>query len=271
MIESRNLFKLESKLRKDSKTIPVKTLEKDYVLSWLLIGIAKSRMCDILCFKGGTALKKIYFSDYRFSEDLDFTLIKTVSLENLEKMLKEVYTQVYDDANINIALKNKEEHTNGYTFYINFSGPLGADLSRGEIKTDFTKNEFLINKPVIKPILQEYKEYSDIPEGVNLKSYPLEEIYIEKYLSILDRSRNEPRDVYDLWYLISNKVVEYELLISDIKKKGASKGIESFNIIDTLERKEANYRRIWEQRLELQMISLPPFEQVYRELKRLLK
>jgi predicted nucleotidyltransferase component of viral defense system len=28
---------------------------------------------DTLVFKGGTALKKCYFGDYRFSEDLDFT------------------------------------------------------------------------------------------------------------------------------------------------------------------------------------------------------
>lgn len=29
-----------------------------------------------LVFKGGTVLKKAYFEDYRFSEDLDFTLLK---------------------------------------------------------------------------------------------------------------------------------------------------------------------------------------------------
>jgi predicted nucleotidyltransferase component of viral defense system len=28
-------------------------------------------------FKGGTCLKKCYFEDYRFSEDLDFTLLDT--------------------------------------------------------------------------------------------------------------------------------------------------------------------------------------------------
>ncbi|GAI08967.1 unnamed protein product [marine sediment metagenome] len=73
MIESRNLFKLQNRLTKNGKTIPIKTLEKDYVLSWILIGIAKSKICDMLSFKGGTALKKFYFPDYRFSEDLDFT------------------------------------------------------------------------------------------------------------------------------------------------------------------------------------------------------
>ncbi len=51
-------------------------IEKDYVLSWILKGVAEhERLNQILVFKGGTVLKKIYFEDYRFSEDLDFTLI----------------------------------------------------------------------------------------------------------------------------------------------------------------------------------------------------
>ena len=100
MIEPRNLFRIESKLRKGSKTIPVKSIEKDYVLSWILIGIAKSKMYDTLSFKGGTALKKFYFPDYRFSEDLDFTLLKNIAMEDFEKMLQDVYALVLDLSNI---------------------------------------------------------------------------------------------------------------------------------------------------------------------------
>ena len=49
-------------------------LERDYLLSWVLAGIgAVPELRETLVFKGGTALKKCYFGDYRFSEDLDFT------------------------------------------------------------------------------------------------------------------------------------------------------------------------------------------------------
>ncbi|MBA7621163.1 hypothetical protein ES703_28521 [subsurface metagenome] len=61
MIETSNLFKLESKLKRDNKSIPVKALEKNYILSWILIGISKSEMYNILSFKGGTALKNFIF------------------------------------------------------------------------------------------------------------------------------------------------------------------------------------------------------------------
>ena len=49
-------------------------VERDYLLSWVLDGIsAVPELRETLVFKGGTALKKCYFDDYRFSEDLDFS------------------------------------------------------------------------------------------------------------------------------------------------------------------------------------------------------
>lgn len=271
MIEARNLFRIESKLRKGNKTIPVKSIEKNYVLSWILIGIAESKLYDILSFKGGTALKKFYFPNYRFSEDLDFTLLKKISIEELDKMLQEIYAIVLEKSNIGLALKNKETHTDAFTFFLNFSGPLGADIKRGEIKTDFTVNEKLINQTVVKILLREYDEYQDIPDNTKLKIYPLEEIFIEKFLSILNPSRNEPRDLYDLWFLVSNKCLEFENLGIQIKEKGIYKNMASFNILEVLIRKEHNYKSLWKTRLDKQMIDLPHFDRVYRELKRHLR
>ena len=52
------------------------TIEKDYVLGWILIGIQNHPQTrDSWVFKGGTCLKKCFFNKYRFSEDLDFTLL----------------------------------------------------------------------------------------------------------------------------------------------------------------------------------------------------
>lgn len=130
MIEQRNLFRIQSKLTRDNKTIPVKSIEKDYVLSWILIGIAKTKVYDILSFKGGTALKKFYFPDYRFSEDLDFTLLKDLPVEDLEKMLREVYTFVLDNSNIRMALKNREIHKNWLYFLYKFFRTFGCRYNK---------------------------------------------------------------------------------------------------------------------------------------------
>ena len=51
-------------------------VEKDYVLGWLLWGIGSDKhLADTWAFKGGTCLKKCYIETYRFSEDLDFTIL----------------------------------------------------------------------------------------------------------------------------------------------------------------------------------------------------
>src|ERR1700722_10850132 len=51
-------------------------VEKDYVLGWLLAGFATHPVASATwIFKGGTCVKKCFFETYRFSEDLDFTLL----------------------------------------------------------------------------------------------------------------------------------------------------------------------------------------------------
>jgi predicted nucleotidyltransferase component of viral defense system len=52
-------------------------VEKDYVLGWLLAAIGADPVLGrTFIFTGGTCLKKCYFETYRFSEDLDFTLVE---------------------------------------------------------------------------------------------------------------------------------------------------------------------------------------------------
>ena len=55
--------------------VPMGVIDKDYVLSYLLAGLADVPDLRDLRFKGGTALKKVFFGDYRFSEDLDFSAV----------------------------------------------------------------------------------------------------------------------------------------------------------------------------------------------------
>ncbi len=50
------------------------TVQKDYVLGWMLHGIGEHQSTKDWVFKGGTSLKKCFFETFRFSEDLDFTL-----------------------------------------------------------------------------------------------------------------------------------------------------------------------------------------------------
>ncbi len=80
MIPQRDLSLLSNRLaEKGGRRIPETVLERNYCLSWFLVELSRSPLRDRLALKGGTALKKCYFGHYRFSEDLDFTLIEKTS------------------------------------------------------------------------------------------------------------------------------------------------------------------------------------------------
>jgi predicted nucleotidyltransferase component of viral defense system len=90
-------------------------IEKDYVLSWILKGIAHHEfLSKDIAFKGGTVLKKIYFKDYRFSEDLDFTLLKNeITNEQLFEWFNETFEFILEEANISLEIIDDNEHGKG--------------------------------------------------------------------------------------------------------------------------------------------------------------
>ncbi len=59
MIPQRDLSLLSNRLATQRGwRIPETVLERDYCLSWFLVGLSRSPLRDRLAFKGGTALKK---------------------------------------------------------------------------------------------------------------------------------------------------------------------------------------------------------------------
>ncbi len=80
-------------------------VEKDYVLGWVLDGISNHReISSKWVFKGGTCLKKCYFETYRFSEDLDFTIIDPRHFEQnlLANSFKEISDWIYEKTGIEV-------------------------------------------------------------------------------------------------------------------------------------------------------------------------
>ena len=75
-------------------------LERDYCLAWLLSALSRSDLKPALVFKGGTALKRCYYDQYRFSEDLDFTLREALSFDEIRARLEQVYAAVQEQSGI---------------------------------------------------------------------------------------------------------------------------------------------------------------------------
>lgn len=158
MVTQREISQFAHKLK-----IGDKVIEKDYVLTWLLLALADSDLSKSLVFKGGTALKKIYFPDYRFSEDLDFTLTEKIDTDELIDKFESMLNKLAKDQAFEFVLPRDkvEKRTNSITLFVNYVGPLQALLTTRDIKVDFTISERLIF-PIDK--LAIHSNYSDAVE-----------------------------------------------------------------------------------------------------------
>ncbi|GAB6101014.1 hypothetical protein JCM16138_02370 [Thermococcus atlanticus] len=138
---------LEIKAVARKKGVPESTVERDYAQNWLLFGLSKTSLK--MALKRGTGIRKVYIGDYRFSDDLDFTLMvkhdeKTVQ-EELMKGIKIARKESGISFEKNIVFK---ETLNGYeaTVYFRIIRPSGAPL---KIKIDLTKKE---NESILLPL-----------------------------------------------------------------------------------------------------------------------
>ncbi|HLJ97736.1 MAG TPA: nucleotidyl transferase AbiEii/AbiGii toxin family protein [Gemmataceae bacterium] len=274
MIPQRNLALLSNRLAKaGGRRIPEGVLERDYCLAWFLIGLSRTPLRERLAFKGGTALKRCYFGDYRFSEDLDFTLRVDVPFDVIRQELEPVFAEVGRAGGVTIrfAHEDRQVHQNSHTFYLSYEGPLPATARPKEVKVDITIREEVVFPLEARRVLRAYEEYQDLPEDAVVLTYSLSEIAAEKVVALLDAARNEPRDLFDIWFLASGGHVDLGDVIHAIEKKWEFRGKKPADAREALESKEARYKKLWDMRLAAQMAELPEFAEVFRLVRRALR
>ncbi len=273
MIPQRNISLLSNRLARDGgRRIPEAVLERDYCLAWFLVGLSRAPLRERLAFKGGTALKRCYFGDYRFSEDLDFTATEELSFETLRAELEPVFEEVQRASGIPFRFEreDRQQHSNSHTFYLAYEGPLPARTA-SEVKVDVTIREQLVLPLEQRPVVRGYDEFEDLPEAATVRAYSLGEIVVEKVVALGDRARNEPRDLYDAWRLTSEGHVDLDHLKAEVESKLGFRGRALATLGEEFQKKEARLERLWTARLAAQMAELPEFDGVFRAVHRSLR
>jgi predicted nucleotidyltransferase component of viral defense system len=264
--------------------IPWEVLERDYVLSWVLAGITHvEALRNTLVFKGGTALKKCYFGDYRFSEDLDFCGLEGVPAgEAMERAVQEaceVAARLLDEyAPVEIQCKRyteKEPHPGGQeAFTIRARLPWQARPTT-RVMIEVAVDERVLRKPRRRRVLHEYGE----PLEAEMEVYALEEVVAEKLRAILQHvvkleergwSRSRARDYYDLWRVLGAYRDEMDLtnFAAFLREKCAVRGVSFDGPEDFFQhRLLAEVERTWDRWLGPLVPRLPTFEIVIRELR----
>lgn len=260
--------------RANSEGVRQQQIEKDYIISWILWGISNHDLLkEALIFKGGTCIKKIHIEDYRYSEDMDFTLNPEkengITNDDIYSALKTVLDQIKEVANIDLSIPedSKEVHeSGGIKYFVEYVGPLGG---RGDhVKTDISKGEKLEFDVDRFPLLN---QYSDIDEEkkVIVQCYSLEEIVIEKMAALMGRTI--PRDLYDFEYLTNTEGIDLQDIFYEYRAKAKHKGHNPDKFEEKVTGKEKILEKAWENNLSHQIKDLRKFKDVWRDFYKQLR
>ena len=252
-------------------------VEKDYVLGWLLMGIAKHPLLSGWVFKGGTCLKKCFFETYRFSEDLDFTIPEGLVYESdaFRGALIECAEKISSDTGIElpesgIEIKESRDKADRKTFFgkVSYRGPLMPQTGTlPRITIDLTQHEVVVENPEKRPIRHFYSDAPSPP--VSILCYTVNEILAEKTRALYER-QGRARDVYDVVNISRNhgEDIDPQRALVVLRKKFEFKSLtlpslEAFISSLDFTTLEAN----WDQQLRHQLPVLPPAKSYFDELR----
>ncbi len=246
-------------------------IEKDYVVGWLLWGIGTDPdLSRHWAFKGGTALKKCYIETWRFSEDLDFTVLPggPDRPETIQPIIMRVLEKVHEESGIDFSIRSplfkfREDHlyTEGRVYY---KGPRNAS-KEAAVKLDISASEKIVRPTVLRKISHPYSD--EFSPSTTVRCYAFEEVFAEKLRAMGERGR--PRDLYDIVLLFRRRDLQSEpkLINSVLAKKCESKGVP-IPTLDSVQNATTRGELVseWKNMLGHQLLALPPFEQFWNEL-----
>ena len=189
-------------LRERSKEwgVPMETVDKDWVIGHYLNGLYQDEFLkENLIFKGGTSLRKLYFENYRFSEDLDFSSVKARLAKNeVLSSLRLVQEKIYQEVGIAYGPISNDDHIfkdllMGYKFDLPFWGinhPTRKSVNPNRwttsIKIEISLKEKVLLPPFVSTLSHPYSDKHRVTAQV--KGYQLEEVFVEKLRALLQRS-----------------------------------------------------------------------------------
>ena len=216
--------------------VPMGTLEKDYALTNLLYIISGFPKLDSMVFKGGTSIKKAHFTDFRFSEDLDFTCLEDVSNDFADFVrdnmggLDVEFVEVSD-------LERRDE---SFKFRVKYNQSTGYKTS---VRVDLSLRGDVMGDHPARRIRHFYEGFDD---PFSMPVISLEEIMAEKVRAVT--YTKHPRHLYDIFYL-HNQGVRINPDIVEAKTRSAYN--ESFDL-DTFVKRLPEKAEFW-------MADLKPF------------
>ncbi len=223
-------------------------VRKDYLLNCLVAAIADH--APALTFRGGTALARIYWPDFRLSEDLDF-ITSAPGAAGISAALSQVVAQAARQEAITLELELGRPKQ-GWT-----RSTVRSDA--GEILIDINLNERAFLPVEIRELDLPYSDLQTRRREIACLS--VDEILGNKWFMLGDQDRNEPRDLFDLWA----GLVRFGVPFGDIARGHQSK--YGFAPQRSQLSRARRLEPLWTVRLEHQQHDIPPFAEGYAAVR----
>ena len=231
--------------------VDARVVERDYVLAHI-VALISSQDADVrLILKGGTSLRLLHFDEYRYSADLDYSIVKGSETEARE-LIRAALDKQRPDTIKTLSLDRSSDRF----LYI---GPLGAERT---IKFDLADDELVVNTER-RSLLVRWADVPDVP----VAAYTQLEITAEKLRCVIQRL--QCRDFLDLDLLLDNQdlVAAAELF----RRKAVHKGLDPSTFAEKFEKRVKDYEKRWKHEFREYLGEVPHFEEVDRNVRRLLR
>ncbi|MDP3920869.1 MAG: nucleotidyl transferase AbiEii/AbiGii toxin family protein [Candidatus Omnitrophota bacterium] len=251
--------------------VPAETIEKDYAICWALNCMAAGTSKNGIVFYGGTAVKRIYFEDHRFSEDVDLVSEKDFKSDDLAQILTDGFALARKEANLSFEIDpsktlSDDSRTRMFMRYSGYDEIVGAPK---EIQIDFAHGREMAGETENRKIIETYTDLEG--KGHVLKVQTLNTILAAKLGLLMDGTRKEPRDVFDIWFLL-NRLDQFDFNLDRVRE--AFKQKHGFYPALSVLRPHLHnrmYEERWETRLKKQISRLPEIKIVMRDIEAKLK
>jgi len=198
-------------------------LEKDYHLTRILQKISEGNIKNLV-FKGGTCLNKCYLDFYRLSEDLDFVYNKDIgdfSRRKVKKIIDELRREFFEILG-GLGFKQSNKLGEGWKMLTSKSKPriVGLEIItnykskienvRQTIKIELSFRKKLMKSTHRKIIHHKFLNPLGEPilkESLKIESIDLTENFAEKFRALVVRKTLAVRDIYDIYYILKNKIL----------------------------------------------------------------
>ena len=270
---------LRAQARKQGVRLDI--IEKDYGISYLVAAIAETPALIPIVLKGGTALRKAYYADYRFSEDLDYSTLDGRPLPDLPEAINAAVRRMAERLNergpfmvTHEPLLLREPHPGGQAAYLVHVRFPGQRQPLCRLKVEITVDEPVLLPVESRPLRHGFDE--ELP--AMLRVYALAEIVAEKLRALLQSARHLRergwgagrvcRDYYDLWSVLRHGDWQGCSIPDLVRRKSDLRGVTFSSPQDFLAEELLNVaRREWQAQL-LPFLSHPvPVEQVLSDLQ----